>query len=215
MHKNRKDLSKRSFGDWTVLHLAPSSKSGHTNWFCECKCGNICSVSSVNLTSGKSKGCKNCASKNHCIHSMSKSPTYSVYVQMIERCHNESHASYHRYGARGIHVCERWRNGFIFFLEDMGEAPYGMSIERINNNLGYSKHNCKWENWKNQCRNKENSIRDGDIYHGWKVISKIPNQKKYVLECVKCGFNCIIWSCNVRRKKPHLCLLKGNNNENL
>lgn len=55
-------------------------------------------------------------------------------------------------------MCDRWLSGFEFFLEDMGEAPHGMSIERINNDLGYFPENCRWATMADQAKNRQNTI---------------------------------------------------------
>lgn len=62
---------------------------------------------------------------------------------------------YHRYGGRGISVCDRWvgRDGFDNFLSDMGEQPDGLTLDRIDNDKGYSKENCRWVDRKVQNRN--------------------------------------------------------------
>lgn len=214
-HKNREDLTGKIFGDWTVLNAAPTPKYGHTRWFCQCKCGAICIVLSINLKRCFSTNCNQCAIFKKSKHRMSNSKTYSTYLQMIERCHRETHNSYHNYGGRGITVCQRWRESFFNFLEDMGEKPEGMSIERIDNDQGYSKANCKWSTWKEQCRNKRNSIRDGDVYNDWIVSNKIHNEKKYLMECMFCKRERIVWSCNVRKLRNCICRKKDNINENI
>jgi len=71
---------------------------------------------------------------------------------MIQRCTNENDAGYKNYGGRGIRVCERWRK-FENFLHDMGEAPEGLFIERVKNDLGYCPENCVWADRASQNRN--------------------------------------------------------------
>lgn len=72
---------------------------------------------------------------------------------MISRCTNENRPDYKYYGGRGITVCDRWRNSFGSFLEDMGERPEGMSIDRKQNSIGYGPDNCKWSTSKQQMQN--------------------------------------------------------------
>lgn len=90
-------------------------------------------------------------------HGYSYTSTYSSWHNMIERCTNPNASGYSNYGARGITVCEEWMD-FTNFLKDMGEKPYGYSIERKNNNMGYCPENCIWSSQKDQANNKRNNI---------------------------------------------------------
>lgn len=188
------------FNNWIVL-----SKQYRGKVKCVCICGNICNVNKLNLTHNKSKGCLECLAKSRTIHGMSNSKTYSIWSQMRERCHTETHPSYKHYGARGIKVCDRWIEKFSNFLEDMGEKPEGLSIDRIDNDKGYCKENCKWSNKKEQNKNKQNSIHIGDIYCDWLVKIKLEEPKKFLIECIHCKLSHIVWSCNVRIKRPCKC----------
>lgn len=84
-------------------------------------------------------------------------PTYITWKSMINRCNNSKNEKWHRYGGRGILVCERW---IVYenFLEDMGERIGNMTLDRINNNLGYFKENCRWTTNRVQQRNRNNNI---------------------------------------------------------
>lgn len=73
---------------------------------------------------------------------------------MLGRCYRPSHPAYKYYGGRGIGVCERWRNSYAAFLADLGEAPEGMWIDRIDNSKGYEPGNCRWVTPKQSCQNR-------------------------------------------------------------
>lgn len=80
---------------------------------------------------------------------------YRAWKNMIARCYNPKNASYARYGGRGIKVCKAWREDFTFFLRDMGRKPSpDLSLERVNNNKGYSPDNCVWASREEQAMNR-------------------------------------------------------------
>jgi len=206
MGANYVDLVGKGFGHWNVLKRGPNDAQGKARFFCECICGNQVLVHSTNLTRGLSKGCQKCSKKRQeNYHGMSKSKTYSCYIQMIERCHNESHKYYSYYGARGIFVCDSWQQKFTNFLEDMGEAPEGLSIDRIDNEKGYSKDNCRWTTKKEQQRNRRNSIHEGEVHNDWIVTKRLEKPKNYLIQCLHCGVEKQILSCNFRTRKNCQC----------
>ena len=80
------------------------------------------------------------------------SPTYTSWCAMITRCTNTKQRQYKDYGGRGIVVCPKWKE-FTGFLEDMGEKPEGMTLDRIDNSEGYYADNCRWATTKEQAQN--------------------------------------------------------------
>ena len=80
---------------------------------------------------------------------------------MRRRCSDTNHIHYANYGGRGIRVCDSWQKSFESFLSDMGERPHGMTLDRIDNNLGYNKENCKWSTRSEQNTNQKRSKRPG------------------------------------------------------
>ena len=141
------DLADRHFGQWTVLYRVIRPGSKKTFWLCRCKCGIERSVRSELLVAGRSRGCSP-------THGLSKRPEYGAWRVMRQRCRNPNAEGYHRYGGRGIKVCDRW-DDFAIFIADMGPRPSPRhSVDRYpNQNGNYEPGNCRWATKTQQQRN--------------------------------------------------------------
>jgi hypothetical protein len=130
-------------------------------------CGTTKSISVQSLRNGKTVSCgcygrrmlRESNENPKIIHGHAgRKPTkeYSTWSGMMSRCNNANHTFYDHHGGRGITVCEQWHS-FEKFLADMGERPANHSLERIDNNKGYSNDNCKWATQTHQNNNKRNN----------------------------------------------------------
>lgn len=156
------------FGRLTIVEeIEPGRKSCgrlKRRFLCVCDCGATKIGSLRDLTYGdlKSCGCLQLETvgrlrRTHGRSSnagMNASKLYPVWLSMKDRCHNENSRSYKRYGAKGITVCDRWRYSFENFLEDMGEPPPGLTLDRRDGTKGYSPDNCRWATPKEQTLNR-------------------------------------------------------------
>lgn len=132
----------------TKEKLKPREKRIHQST-CTCYCGTQVTVNTHSLVSGKTTTCK-CKGVGHIPKRIR-----NIYRQMISRCHNPKNDNFNYYGGRGIKVCDSWRESMSKFYADMAEGYNGsLSIDRINNNKGYEKDNCRWANQKEQILNR-------------------------------------------------------------
>ena len=146
------NITNKRFGRLTALERLPTSKDGHAMWRCVCDCGNEVSVVGKSLRSGHTVSCgcyqKDATSRARKKHGKSRSKIYTVWCDMKDRCYNEQNKQYADYGGRGITVCERWKNDFRSFFEDVSELPNfgldGYTINRKNNDGNYEPDNIEW-----------------------------------------------------------------------
>ncbi len=166
------ELIGKTYGQWTVVSW--SHRDRHNSYFnCQCACGTKKIVRRGHLVGGETESC-GCSK-----HGLSRTRTYLIWAGMKQRCSNPNNAAYYRYGGRGIRVCERWINSFEEFLNDMGECPDGLTIERKNNDGNYEPGNCRWATEMEQASNTSRSnhiTHNGETHHAseWARILNIP-----------------------------------------
>lgn len=136
---------------------------------CKCDCGNEWSGSQAIVARGQVRSCGCGRVAAQLSHGLSGSRAYHVWEAMVARCTNPNMHAYHRYGGRGIGMCEEWRT-FSNFFRDMGHPPEGYHIDRIDNEKGYCKENCRWVTAKTNMRNrsKHNYVE----YEGRKITTE-------------------------------------------
>jgi hypothetical protein len=122
-----------------------------------CSCGKEVVKVKESVKSGYIVSC-GCLKKENAVklklsHGKRRTATYRSWAALKTRCTNTKIESYKNYGGRGIKVCGRWLDSFENFLEDMGDRPEGTSLDRADNDKGYSKENCRWATPKEQARN--------------------------------------------------------------
>lgn len=156
-----KNLTGQRFGRLLVIERSGSTEQGRACWICKCDCGEITVKQGKLLLNGHCKSCgcgeyenrvRNCTS-----HRLSDTRLYNVWQGMKQRCYYPKYKNYHNYGGRGVLVCDEWRNDFKAFYDWAMSHGYadGLSIDRIDNDKGYSPSNCRWATAHEQRLNQQ------------------------------------------------------------
>ena len=171
MEEKKPLIKGQKFGRLTVIsfhhekeYISKNGKKQKGKWYvCKCDCGKEVVISKWQLKSGKTKSCgcyqKEIASKINTKHGKTHTRIYKIWFGMKKRCFNFSCKSYHRYGGRGITVCNEWKNDFMNFYNWAMANGYkdNLTIDRINNNGNYEPNNCRFVTLLEQARNRRNT----------------------------------------------------------
>lgn len=157
------DRVGQRFGRLVVVARAstgPASRGRRVKWCCLCDCGNTKVATGHELAAGQTTSCgcykREVTGERARSHGWTRTPTYGSWGAAKRRCHDPKVAGYARYGARGIFMCDRWRESFAAFLEDMGPRPDGTTLDRIDQTKGYEPGNVRWATTKQQTENRGN-----------------------------------------------------------
>jgi hypothetical protein len=133
----RIDMTGRRYGKLLVRHFV-GMVTHRAYWCCLCQCGTLKVIQGESLRKGATRSCgclwrETVWKVRRTTHAMSHTNLYRRWQGMIQRCTNPHTLGFHRYGARGITVCDRWLQSFEAFYADMGDPPPGAMLERVDN----------------------------------------------------------------------------------
>jgi len=174
------DLTGKKFGRLTVLSEAPK-RGKRLYWICECSCGTVKEICGEKLRGGNTVSCGCYRNKKNLKHGRSRERLYVIWNDMRQRCYNQHHEAYKRYGGNGIEVCPEWKENVDAFIKWASENGYNenLTLDRIDNSKGYEPENCRWATRQEQAVNRKTSILyeycgESHTLNEWSRILNIP-----------------------------------------
>lgn len=142
------DMAGWKFGRLTVLKQVGNASGGSPLWLCQCECGNQHEVRSGNLRNGGTRSCgclhRETRGDTHRTHSMSGTPGHKTWMAMRGKCLDHNSVGYKSYGARGIGICDRWRDDAATFIEDISPIPKGKCFVLKDTDRDFEPGNVEW-----------------------------------------------------------------------
>lgn len=157
-------LTGQRFGRLVVIERVQNNIHQKTMWRCQCDCGNEVCVIGSRLKNGLTLSCgclqKETAKQTLFIHGETSTRLHSIWKDMKRRCYNPRRKEWADYGGRGIDVCAEWKESYMKFRDWALANGYNdnLSLDRVNNDRGYSPENCRWATNIQQAENKRNNI---------------------------------------------------------
>ncbi|MBO4622408.1 MAG: AP2 domain-containing protein [Bacilli bacterium] len=176
------DYIGKCFGKWTVVGYSLIKKP-ENSVHCKCECGKELDIPLYRLITGRSRGCRICASPKRTIFNKR---LYSIWHDMKTRCYNPKHSSYKNYGERGIIICNEWKNNFTNFYNWAINNGYkeDLTIDRIDVNGNYEPSNCRWATYTQQNINRRMTKLNTSGYSGIRYITTGKRRKRWLARIV-------------------------------